>query len=76
MDQEAKSIILNISYKTYWKKCPWFWFGMVFVQYTTSSVFCSIYGTLYVGLLPWFVIINSALKDNSLKKIETFIGIL
>ena len=31
---------------------------------------------LYVGLLPWFVIINSALKDNSLKKIETFIGIL
>ena len=68
MVQGAKSIILNNSYKIYCVKCPWFWFWLNFVPYTTRAVFCSIDETLDVWLPPWFATSNSALKSNSLKK--------
>ena len=47
-------------------------FWLVFVPYATRAVFCSMDETLNVQLPPWFVISNSALKGNSLKKILTY----
>ena len=63
----------NNSYKIHCVKCPWFWFWLVFVPYPTWAVFCSMGETLDVQLPPIFAISNSALKGNSLKKIQTFI---
>ena len=72
--QGANSIVLNNSYKIFCAKCPWFW--LVFVPYATQAVFCSMDETLDVQLPPWFAISSSALKENSLKKLMTFIEIL
>ena len=63
----------NNSYKIHCAKCPWFWFWLVFVPYPTRTVFCSMGETLDVQLPHLFAISNSALKGNSLKKIQTFI---
>ena len=72
--QGANSIVLNNSYKIFCAKCPCFW--LVFVPYATQAVFCSMDETLDVQLPPWFAISSSALKENSLKKLMTFIEIL
>ena len=63
---------LNNSDKVYCVKFPWFWFQLIFVPYTTT-VFCNMDQT--IQLPPWFVIRNSVMKSNSLKKILTFIEI-
>ena len=76
MAQGAQSIILNNSYKIYSVKYPWFWFWLVSAPYATWVVFRSMDETLNVRLPPWFVISNSTLKGNGLKKILSFIEIL
>ena len=76
MVQRVKSIILNNSYNIYCVKCPWFWFSLIFVPYTTRAVFYSMGETLDICFPVWFAISNSALKSNSLKNILTFIETL